>query len=238
MNKCYFCAQPITGPIERHHPDKANFPDWTEPAHPECHTRYHQEAGHFQEWGGWTAYKGRPGYERCIEKWPAFHSMGGKARAHAANRDEHGRFVAEPPATYISVTWRQRTQAQTEKMAAGPVLDDDGHTLVIPSEWYNGDAARFWKSKGFEWRPHTAAWVRDTRKPLDGQTYTPQAWLTAARRQFYRFWPTHLLQPLTRDIRRVPPAEPVDPHTQAAQRAALAKLRQRRQREKEQATHS
>jgi hypothetical protein len=92
--KCYFCGKDLgAGPVEQHHPDKANFPDWTEPAHPEYHTRYHSTAGHFTEWGGWTAYKGRPGYERTVAKWPAFHSMGGKARARSARRDEYGRFV-------------------------------------------------------------------------------------------------------------------------------------------------
>ena len=203
--KCYFCSQPITGPteIEHHHPDKANFPDWTEPAHPGCHTRYHQacpeqgrrEANHFKDWGSQSPYAGRPGYERVIAKWPGFHRMGGLARARTARRDERGRFtVAEPPSTYASNVWHGRVQEQTEKMATGPFLDDDDYTLVVPSEWYNEAAVRFWKSKGFEWRPKTATWVRDTRKPLDGETYTPKAWLTATRRQFYRFWPG-LLQP-------------------------------------------
>ena len=96
--KCYFCNRPISDsePVEDHHPDKAQFPDWTEPAHPKCHTRYHSEAGHFKEWGGWTAYKGRDGYERAIAKWPGFHRMGGKARARSARRDDRGRFSPNP----------------------------------------------------------------------------------------------------------------------------------------------
>ncbi len=77
--KCYFCTQQITGLVEQHHPG--------------CHTRYHSEAGHFKEWGGWTTYKGRPGYERALAKYPGFHSMGGQARAHTAHRDERGRFT-------------------------------------------------------------------------------------------------------------------------------------------------
>ena len=95
QDKCYFCGRPITGsePVEDHHPDKASFPDWTEPAHTTCHTRYHSEAGHFTEWGGWTAYRGREGYKLALRKWPAFHQMGGKARARSARRDERGRFV-------------------------------------------------------------------------------------------------------------------------------------------------
>jgi hypothetical protein len=90
---CYFCNQEITGPVEHHHPNKARFPDWTEPGHPECHTRYHREAGHFVFWGAASAYAGRPGYEKCIEKWPGFHRMGGLARARSASRDVQGRFT-------------------------------------------------------------------------------------------------------------------------------------------------
>jgi hypothetical protein len=90
---CYFCNQEITGPVEHHHPNKARFPDWTEPSHPECHTRYHREAGHFVFWGAASAYAGRPGYEKCIAKWPGFHRMGGLARARSASRDVHGRFT-------------------------------------------------------------------------------------------------------------------------------------------------
>ena len=91
---CYFCGQVIEeSDIEYHHPDKERFPDWTETTHAECHRRYHSEAGHFREWGSWSAYAGRDGYERCIRKWPAFHQMGGKARSRTAQRDERGRFL-------------------------------------------------------------------------------------------------------------------------------------------------
>jgi hypothetical protein len=90
---CYFCNEPIQGEVHHHHPDKAQHPNWVEPAHPACHTRYHSEAGHFQEWGGWTQYKGRQGYELAIKKWPGFHRMGGLARAKAAHRNELGRFT-------------------------------------------------------------------------------------------------------------------------------------------------
>ena len=106
-----------------------------------------------------------------------------------------------PPAAYGSNAWHQRIQEQTAKMVAGPILDDDGFTLIVPSEWYNEDARRFWLSRKFEWRPKTATWERDTRKPLDGVTYTPQAWLKATRRQFYQFWPS-LLNRCTSDRQR------------------------------------
>ena len=180
---CYFCNQPITGPAEHHHPDKRNHPDWTEPAHPECHARYHREANHFQEWGARSPYAGREGYERAVARWPAFHSMGGKARARSARRDERGRFVAETkpfyglgapfqtPSAHVRQAWHEHVQAQTRKMTAGPFLAEDGHTLVVPSEWYHEDAARFWKSHGFEWRPKSATWQRDTRRPFRGKRY-------------------------------------------------------------------
>ena len=61
-----------------------------------------------------------------------------------AQRDERGRFVAETQAAYGRQTWRQRTQAQSRYMAAGPRLDDDDHTLIVPSEWYNKQAKEFW----------------------------------------------------------------------------------------------
>ena len=95
QDKCYFCGQILSSsePIEDHHPDKEKFPDWTEPAHPHCHTRYHSEAGHFKQWGADSPFAGRPGYERAIAKWPAFHSMGGKARARSARRNPDGTFA-------------------------------------------------------------------------------------------------------------------------------------------------
>ncbi|MCP4544227.1 MAG: hypothetical protein GY832_44510 [Chloroflexi bacterium] len=94
---CYFCNEPITGDdLNMHHPDKGNFPDWTEPAHAECHRRYHSKAGHFTEWGAESPYAGRPGYEMCVARWPGFHRMGGKARARTAMRGADGRFL---PAT-------------------------------------------------------------------------------------------------------------------------------------------
>ena len=146
-----------------------------------------------------------------------------KIEHHHPDKD---RFVAETQAVYnyaprfdtpsaiARQAYHERTQAQTRKMTAGPHLDDDGHTLVVPSEWYSRDAALFWKSHGFEWRPKTATWQRDTRKPLRGKRYTPQAWLTAARRRFYRFWP-RLLKRCPRCGRNFPPTSPYQIHCPA-----------------------
>jgi hypothetical protein len=74
-------------------------------------------------------------------------------------------------------------------MRAGPVLDLDS-TVVIPSRWHNPDAAQLWKSQGFRFNPDLKEWLRDARKPAqDGRVYPPNAWLQAARRRFYEFYP-------------------------------------------------
>ena len=81
-------------------------------------------------------------------------------------------------------------QHDKEAMERGPRLLDDGHTLTIPSNHYHADAARFWRSKGFTFtRDPSVRWERDTRCPLHGKTYTPTAWLQAARRRFAEFYP-------------------------------------------------
>lgn len=88
--------------------------------------------------------------------------------------------------------WRRELRQQDRKtaaMAAGPHLLEDGHTLIIPSAWYNEDAAKFWRLHGFSYRPAGTMWTRDTEKPLRGKTYTTKAWLTSTRREFYQFWP-------------------------------------------------
>lgn len=91
--------------------------------------------------------------------------------------------------------WRARTldehesQRQIREMTAGPRLIADGHALIVPSEWYNEDAANFWKTHGFEWVPGLKRWTRDTRQPLKGKPYTATAWLESTRREYFRFWP-------------------------------------------------
>ena len=46
-----------------------------------------------------------------------------------------------------SASYRVKVETQTRAMLRGPHLADDGHTLVVPSEWYHEDAARFWHSQ-------------------------------------------------------------------------------------------
>ena len=94
--RCYFCNR-FVGPDEEgvdHHPARAEFPDWTEPAHADCHAEYHSRNGDYRQWGGLSSTSGRPGYELAIGRWPAFHRMGGLARAKRARRDALGQFVA------------------------------------------------------------------------------------------------------------------------------------------------
>lgn len=76
-------------------------------------------------------------------------------------------------------------------MKEGPYLDEDGCTVVIPGgpEYYNRDAARFWRQQGFVWDGDAYVWTRDTQIPLRGATYTADGWLAATRRRFYEFWP-------------------------------------------------
>jgi len=92
---CYFCLEPLSAEdeIDYHHPDKGGDPEWTEACHRTCHHKFHQDAGHFKEWGSWSAFAGRDGYERVMKKWPGFHHMGGVARARTARRNECGQFV-------------------------------------------------------------------------------------------------------------------------------------------------
>ena len=48
-------------------------------------------------------------------------------------------------------------------------------TNSLEQAWQNVRATLFWKTHGFEWRPKTATWQRDTRRPLRGKRYTPAA---------------------------------------------------------------
>ena len=80
-----------------------------------------------------------------------------------------------------------------EWMARGPHLLDDGHTLAIPANRYNEAASAFWRSKGCTFsREPSVRWIRDTRQPLYGKVYTPDAWLLSARQQFAVFYPAAL----------------------------------------------
>ena len=82
-----------------------------------------------------------------------------------------------------------RHRLREARMDAGPILADDGVTLIIPSEAYNPKAAAFWRSEGFRWHPEHSTWERDTRRPRGGKRFSPQAWLRAARQQYAEFWP-------------------------------------------------
>ena len=93
--RCYFCGYCVGPDEERedHHPAKTEFPDWVEPAHADCHTRYHSRNGHFKHWGGRSSTSGRLGYELALARWPTFHRMGGLARAKRGERNALGQFT-------------------------------------------------------------------------------------------------------------------------------------------------
>lgn len=74
-------------------------------------------------------------------------------------------------------------------MRAGPQLD--GNTLIVPGgrKWYRKQAARFWRSVGFDWDPDMMEWSRDVTQPLKGKCYAPDAWLERTRAKFFEFYP-------------------------------------------------
>jgi len=90
------------------------------------------------------------------------------------------------------IDWDFQLKWGRKAMEHGPHLDDDGHTLKVPSGcgFYRREVAAFWKSKGFRWNPDAGNWTRDTRRALDGKTYTAAGWLEAARRRFFEFYPS------------------------------------------------
>ena len=94
------------------------------------------------------------------------------------------------PSHAVSRARQEHRQKEQRIMAEGPHLAADGHTLIVPSEWYNEAAATFWSQHGFHWNGST--WERDTRLPLTGKRYTAEVWLESTRKQFYQFWPALL----------------------------------------------
>ena len=91
---CYFCHLPIDGRgAAEHHPDRENWPDFTVPCHQECHHAHHTKNGDFATWGALSGGAGRKGYRAVLQVQPAFHRLGGRARAERAARDAAGRFL-------------------------------------------------------------------------------------------------------------------------------------------------
>jgi len=88
--------------------------------------------------------------------------------------------------------WRiHDRERQLRQMATGPTIAADGCTILIPSTWYKAEAAEFWASQGFTFISVLHRWERDSRQPTkNGKIYSAAAWLKAARRKFYEFWPS------------------------------------------------
>ncbi|MEA3376015.1 MAG: hypothetical protein U9R72_07440 [Chloroflexota bacterium] len=100
--------------------------------------------------------------------------------------------------------WRlhhARRERQKARMQPGPYQRQS--TIVIPSEWYNQDAADFWKSIGAVWcpgHPDGQAWVLNwTLHTYNGRFWTAEQWLKAIRRKYYSFWPS-LKEPTRRCV--------------------------------------
>lgn len=89
-------------------------------------------------------------------------------------------------------TYTEHAEKQQHTMVTGPYLFPDGHTLIVPSEWYNEDAAALWSQFGFHWNNGSSTWERDTRLPLSGKRYTTEVWVKSTREKFFEFWPTLL----------------------------------------------
>ena len=83
---------------------------------------------------------------------------------------------------------RLRAQARYDSMRAGPYLEENGIGglwVVIPSDWFNEEARRFWASIGCRYLPHERKWVRSVQLAYQGKTYTAPQWLRSIRRKFF-----------------------------------------------------
>ena len=77
---------------------------------------------------------------------------------------------------------------QLERMAAGPYIAEDEHTIHIPRDWSSPKAARFWLNHGFRYSIKTGTWTRSSKKHIDGKIYSAAAWLESTTREFFKFW--------------------------------------------------
>jgi hypothetical protein len=73
-------------------------------------------------------------------------------------------------------------------MLHGPHLHPDGHTLIIPSAYYDPLLSHLWKTHDFRYNSRPKNWTRDTRHPHNGHHYTPTAWLKAATTHYWNAW--------------------------------------------------
>jgi len=84
--------------------------------------------------------------------------------------------------------YQARMEGERERMLPGPHLADDGHTLIVPSEWYDERLVAIWNQYGFSFNKAESIWTRDTRTPHQRQRYTADAWVKFARARFYEVW--------------------------------------------------
>jgi hypothetical protein len=74
----------------------------------------------------------------------------------------------------------------------GPRLHEG--KVYVPSPYFLQEAKDFWRAQGFRFERASYSgqheWVRDASLPRgDGQMFTAAAWLKAARRKYWEFFP-------------------------------------------------
>jgi len=92
---------------------------------------------------------------------------------------------------------RIRAQAQYERVKTGPYLEPDGaggQWVLIPSDWDNKEAARFWAAVGCRFLATEKAWVRPVDLPYRHKRYTARQWLRSLRRKFFEFYGEELAE--------------------------------------------
>jgi len=87
--------------------------------------------------------------------------------------------------------YRARAERQLARMVKGPHVQ--GSTIIIPSEWYDKNAANFWRSIGAVWcpgHPDGQAWIlHHDRTKYAGRTWTAEQWLESITRKYREYWP-------------------------------------------------
>lgn len=105
-------------------------------------------------------------------------------------------------------TPQDKEREELTRMADGPYIAEDEHTIHIPRDWSKPAAARFWLNYGFRFNIKTNTWTRSSKKPLNGKIYQANAWLESTTKEFFVFWKDEIR---TRSLARIQ-AEAEDHH--------------------------
>ncbi len=104
--------------------------------------------------------------------------------------DDETRALLESAAIERAERERLRAQAQRDRMRSGPRLESDGiggQWVVIPSDWRDAEATKFWQSIGCRFLSREKEWLRATNLPYRHETYSPRQWLASIRKRFFEF---------------------------------------------------